>query len=81
MTQRINPTKQGYRLILVPATGVKWSTVWSTVLPQTSATHPLGIPYMSLTQYWGYKFVNCLYAAVIGCVYSLYLSIVCWQGA
>ena len=40
MTQRINPTKQGYRLILVPATGVKWSTVWSTVLPQTTATPP-----------------------------------------
>ena len=26
MTQRINPLKQGYRQILVPATGVFWST-------------------------------------------------------
>jgi hypothetical protein len=45
-TQRINPTKQGYCLIIVPATGVIWSTVWSTIRPPASAT-PLypGIVY------------------------------------
>ena len=45
-TQRINPTKQGYCLIIVPATGVFWSTVWSTIRPPASAT-PLypGIVY------------------------------------
>jgi len=40
-TQRINPTKQGYCLIIVPATGVIWSTVWSTIrIPPASATPP-----------------------------------------
>ena len=34
----INPTKQGYCLIIVPATGVFWSTVWSTIRPPASAT-------------------------------------------
>jgi len=28
----INPTKQGYLVILVPATGVFWSTIWYTIL-------------------------------------------------
>ena len=37
----INPTKQGYCLILVRATGVFWSTVWSTIrIPPASATPP-----------------------------------------
>ena len=36
----LTPQNKATRLILVPATGVKWSTVWSTVLPQTSATPP-----------------------------------------
>ena len=27
----INPTKQGYLVILVPATGVFWSTILSTI--------------------------------------------------
>ena len=27
----INLTKQGYRLILIPATGVNWSTIWYTI--------------------------------------------------
>ena len=30
-TLSINLTKQGYCLILVPATGVNWSTIWYTV--------------------------------------------------
>ena len=40
MTQRINPLKQGYRQILVPATGVFWSTVWSTIRTLASAIPP-----------------------------------------
>jgi hypothetical protein len=36
----INPTKQGYCLIMVPATGVIWSTVWSTIRTPASATPP-----------------------------------------
>ena len=36
----INLTKQGYCLILVPATGVFWSTVWSTIRLPASATPP-----------------------------------------
>ena len=28
-TLGINHTKQGYCLFLVPATGLKWSTIWS----------------------------------------------------
>ena len=30
-TLSINLTKQGYCLILIPATGVNWSTIWSTI--------------------------------------------------
>ena len=40
MTQRINPLKQGYCLINVPATGVFWSTVWSTIRTLASASTP-----------------------------------------
>ena len=40
MTQRINPLKQGYRQILVPATGVFWSTVWSTIRTLASTIPP-----------------------------------------
>ena len=36
----INLTKQGYRLILVPATGVIWSTVWSTIAEGASGMPP-----------------------------------------
>ena len=45
----INPTKQGYCLILVPATGVFWSTVWSTIRPPASARAYPALLYMSLT--------------------------------
>ena len=62
MTQRINPLKQGYRQILVPATGVFWSTVWSTIRTLTSA-----IPLYWITVYvpdprlgfWGVNFAEC----------------------
>ena len=32
VTQHIHPTKQGYRVISVPATGLFWSTIWSTLV-------------------------------------------------
>ena len=48
-TQHINPTKQGYCLIMVPATGVIWSTVWSTIRPPASARAYPALLYMSLT--------------------------------
>ena len=36
----INLIKQGYCLIVVPATGVKWSTVWSTIAEGASGRPP-----------------------------------------
>ena len=39
---RINPTKQGYCLIIIPATGVFWSTVWSTIARGASGRPPYG---------------------------------------
>ena len=58
MTKRINPTKQGYCLIKVPATGVFWSTVWSTKAWGASAWVYLGLPYMSLTCDWVIKTIK-----------------------
>ena len=46
MTQRINPLKQGYRQILVPATGVFWSTIG---IPSQVPPHHLGLLVMTLT--------------------------------
>ena len=58
-TLSINLTKQGYCLILVPATGVKWSTIWSTIrTPGMCHPTPQGIPYMSLTCDWVLSIVN-----------------------
>ena len=48
-TLSINLTKQGYCLILVPATGTDWSTVWSTIARGRVPAHPLAIPYIALT--------------------------------
>ena len=45
MTQRINPTKQGYRQNSVPATGLIWSTVWSTIAPPVPRPLYPGIVY------------------------------------
>ena len=42
MTQRINPTKQGYRQNSVPATGVIWSTVWFAIAPGKRQGGPYG---------------------------------------
>ena len=41
-TLSINLTEQGYCLILVPATGVIWSTVWSTIAEGASGRPPYG---------------------------------------
>ena len=49
-TQHINPTKQGYCLIMVPATGVIWSTVWSTIARGASAYGLMALPYMTSAQ-------------------------------
>ena len=70
MTQRINPTKQGYCLIKVPATGVFWSTVWSTIRTLASATPPprvtIYVPDPRLG-FWRVNFAECV---LKGTVYS-----------
>ena len=64
MTQRINPLKQGYRQILVPATGVFWSTVWSTIRTPASAVHPywvtMYVPAPRLGFFGSFNFVECV---------------------
>ena len=49
---------------MVPATGVIWSTVWSTIARGASAYGLMALPYMNLTHDWHLIIVNGLYQAV-----------------
>ena len=49
---------------MVPATGVIWSTVWSTIARGASAYGLMALPYMNLTLDWHLIIVNWLHQAV-----------------
>ena len=49
---------------MVPATGVIWSTVWSTIARGASAYGLMALPYMNLTLDLHLIIVNGLYQAV-----------------
>ena len=49
---------------MVPATGVIWSTVWSTIAMGASAYGLMALPYMNLTHDWHLIIVNGLDQAV-----------------
>ena len=55
-TLSINLTKQGYCLFLVPATGVKWSTVCSTIARGRVPPYTLELPIGFLETTFGKAF-------------------------